>query len=320
MLKVAVENITNWVFVTGAPRGGTTFVGKVLSLPLEVDYIHEPFNTGCGMEGMERRFRYVRPALDTEAMRRYHERVEPLFSYDFYLKTPYYPDESPLRRAMKTVVGSRGPFYLRLAKLNPFHKAAVVKDPTGCFLTEYLHERFEVRPVIVVRHPVSLIASLNRVAWEPSLHWFRDQPALAEDYFADEPNFLERTWPSAAEEAAAHWRILYKVLLEQAERYPEWPLVTHEALSEDPIGEFGRLYGQLDLPWSESVAKKISKLTGANNSVRPKNGRVQDLKRKSEDIFEHRRDSVPVEERRAIFEITKDVALQVYDRDTFAID
>lgn len=319
-MKVAIENITNWVFVTGAPRGGTTFVGKVLSLPLAVDYIHEPFNTGCGMEGMERRFRYVRPALDTAAMRRYHERIAPLFSYDFDLKTPHYPDDSPFRRAAKAVVGSRGPFYLRLAKLNPFHKAAVIKDPTGSFLAAYLHEHFGVRPVIVVRHPVSLIASLYRVAWEPSLHWFQDQPALAEDHFADEPDFLNRTWPRALEEAAAHWRIVYKVLLRQAEHHPAWPVVTHEALSQDPLGEFRKLYRRLDLPWSGGVARKISKLTGAGNSVQAENGRVQDLKRQSAGIFAYRRDSVPIEERRTIFEITKDVALQVYDRDTFSID
>jgi hypothetical protein len=35
MAKVNVNNIENWTFVTGTPRSGTTFVGMVLSLPLD---------------------------------------------------------------------------------------------------------------------------------------------------------------------------------------------------------------------------------------------------------------------------------------------
>jgi hypothetical protein len=53
MLKIAVNRIENWIFVTGVIRSGTTFVGKVLSLPLSVDYIHEPFNPLCGMPGID---------------------------------------------------------------------------------------------------------------------------------------------------------------------------------------------------------------------------------------------------------------------------
>jgi hypothetical protein len=52
MFKLAVDKIDNWIFVTGVPRSGTTFAGKILSLPLEVDYTHEPFNPRCGMPGI----------------------------------------------------------------------------------------------------------------------------------------------------------------------------------------------------------------------------------------------------------------------------
>lgn len=53
MFKLAVDRIKNWIFVTGVIRSGTTFVGKILSLPLQVDYIHEPFNPLCGIPGMK---------------------------------------------------------------------------------------------------------------------------------------------------------------------------------------------------------------------------------------------------------------------------
>ena len=45
-----------------------------------------------------------------------------------------------------------------------------------------------------------------------------------------------------------------------------------------------------------------------------------DLARDSAKIFESRRSSLSKEERRAIFDIVRDVALQVYPRRSFAID
>lgn len=319
MIKLAVDKITNWIFVTGVPRAGTTFVGKVLSLPLKVDYIHEPFNPGCGMAGMKQRYRYMRSSLDGEEMMRYHEKVERIFSYDFNLKTSRYSGDSKVRRALKSIVGSRGPFYLRIAKVNPFHEAAVIKDPTGSLLAKYLYTRFDVTPVIVVKHPVSLMASLKRIGWQPNLHWFREQPYLVEDHFSDERNFIYREWTDPVEKTAVHWRILYKVMLEQASRHPDWQVITHEALCQHPQHLFRDLYEALDLPWSRRVKQKVRTLTeGA--SARARGGRLQDLRRNSAGIFEMRRDSIPKEERHAIFDIVQDVASQVYSRESFAID
>lgn len=320
MIKIAVDNIENWVFVTGVIRSGTTFVGKVLSLPLQVDYIHEPFGQWCGMPELDQvPPPYLRPGTNGEQERRYRALLERLFRYDFTLQTSRYAQDPWLRKVAKRLFGSRGPFYLRLAKLNPFHTAAVIKDPNGRMLTEYLYREFEVKPVIVVRHPVSLTASLRRVGWWPGVREFARQPALIEDFFDGEPDFIGRTWSDPVLKSAAHWRATYKVLLAQARTYPEWHVVTHEALSADPVGVFQPLYEALDLPWSRRVERKIRTLTeGA--SAQARDGRVQDFRRNSADIFEMRRDSIPKEERRAIFDVVEDVALQVYSRESFAID
>ena len=320
MLKIAVENIKNWIFVTGVIRSGTTFVGIVLSLPLDVDYIHEPFNPLCGMPGIDRWYRYVRPSLDTEQMQRYHELAKSIFSYDLTLRS-WYPESDPWHsKVIKGIVGSRGPFYLRLAKLNPFHKAAVIKDPIANLLTEYLYLHFGVKPVIIIKHPLSLVASLKRVDWWPNLGEINEQPHLIEDYFWDEADFLNRDWSNPVLGAAAYWRAIYKVLLAQSGKYPDWQVITHEELSQAPVLVFNRLYERLDLPWSESVKDKILKQTQGNRSAQARKGRVQDFKRNSADIFRVRRDSLSAKERRAIFEVTKDVALQIYSRESFSID
>ncbi|MDY7023954.1 MAG: hypothetical protein SWJ54_21840 [Cyanobacteriota bacterium] len=320
MLKIAVGNIKNWIFVTGTIRSGTTFVGTILSFPLEVDYIHEPFNPQCGLPGMNRWYPYVRASLDTPDMQQFHEQTKAIFSYDFILRNKIPQNDSLTRKITKQLIGSRGPFYLRLAKINPFHTAAVIKDPIGNLLTEYLYIQFSVKPVIIIKHPLSLIASLKRVNWWPHLGEINDQPCFVQDYFANELDFIQNTNSDPVLAAAAYWRAVHQVFLSQSSHYRDWQLITHEELSASPQSTFKNLYSKLDLPWSKSVEKKIIKLTDRNQSTQARRGRVQDFNRNSADIFKVRRQSLSREERKAIFEIVEDVALQIYSRESFDID
>jgi hypothetical protein len=320
MIQLATTNINNWIFVTGVPRSGTTFVGTILSLAKEVDYIHEPFNPMCGIPGIEQWYRYVRPTLDTEDMQKYHQITQSIFDYSFTLKNNVPSTDFWFRQITKQLVGSRGVFNLRLAKINPFHKSAIIKDPIASLLSEYLYLHFQVKPVIIVKHPTSFIASLKRVNFWPSPSKLEGQPLLIEDYFSEEPSFLNQEWSNPILAAAAFWRIIYKVLLKQASKYPDWKIITHEKLSEEPISEFHNLYTALDLPWSESIKNKIYKQTQGNHSAEAKKGVVQDFQRNSSEIFKLRRDSLSLEERKAIFEIVQDVALKIYSRESFAID
>jgi len=310
----------DWIFVTGMIRSGTTFLGKLLTLPLSIDYIHEPFHSGYSLP--DRRpfqVRYLRPDANDPEARKFRDHIEHIFNYQFGLETAYHRDDSWTRKIGKHLVGSRGPAYLILAKLNPFHRRAVIKDPVAKFTTEYLYHVFDVKPVIIVRHPVSLAASLKRVGWFPEMYVFQDEPELIEDYFPDRPEFLYRDWPSRLLESMGHWRATHHVLLKQAKKYSDWQVVTHEELCECTLPVSKRLYEALDLPWSSFVEYRIQRLT-EGRSAEARGGQAMDLSRNSAEIFEMRRNSIPKEQRREIFEIVKDVALDIYSRDTFAID
>jgi hypothetical protein len=318
---VGPSSIDNWIFVTGMIRSGTTFLGSVLSHPISVDYIHEPFNGAYTLpEGIALKPRYVRPGDDSSAANRFRNQVAKIFSYDIGMHSARYDGDPTVRALTKKVVGSRGPFFLRLAKVNPFHRAALIKDPMAGLTTSFLHREFGVRPVVIVRHPVSLAASLRRLGWFPELYDFQLQPDLIADFLQEENDILDRTWANRLLESMAHWRLLHRVLLEQASRHGGWIVITHEELSAKPLTVFRRLYRELDLPWSASVAAKIKSLTQQNGKVHAQNGRVQDFQRDSARIFEARRDAIPVDLRRQIFEITADVACDLYPRTSFALD
>ena len=318
-MKLKVDNIENWILVTGMIRSATTLVGRVLSFPWSVDYIHEPFNGGYRPPDQQPfEPRYVRPERDDAEAHSYSDHLAPLFRYNLALNTTHHPDDPWYKKLAKQLVGSRGPVYLQLAKLNLWHRATIIKDPLAKLPAEFLHVWFSVTPVVVVRHPVSLASSLQRVGWYPETKDFASQPQLVEDYFADDPDFLQRKWPSRFLESMGHWRATYKMLLAQADRY-DWPVVTHEALSQNPVAEFKQLYEVLDLPWSGRVARKVQQMTGGGNSAEARGGQAMDLQRDSARIFEMRRDAISQEKRRAIFEVVKDVALKLYSHESFAI-
>ncbi len=310
--------IANWVYVTGAPRSGTTFVGKVLSAPLSADYIHEPFNPDCGMPGIDRRFLYLRPG--GEAADHYGPCISRLFTYDFHLKTGFFPNDTAWRRRIKRIVGSRGPFHLRLAKLNPFHRAAVIKDPIGCLLSGYLSEVHGVRVVWMVRHPVAFVASVLRIGWQLDLEAIKSQPDLVADHFADEPEFLAAEYATPLEGAAALWRAINRVGLRLARDNPDWTVLTHEALSQEPVEHFRRLYDDLGLEWSGRIQRRIERQTGAGNRAEAATRKVQDFRRDSGRLFELRRDMLTPEERSRVFELTRDVAVPFYPEESFALE
>jgi hypothetical protein len=320
-MTIRTNQISTWVFVTGVIRSGTTFLGKILSFPANVDYIHEPFHGGYTLPDKRVLLpRYVRPGDSSQAVRRFKADVQKLYQYRIGMRTSSYDGDPWHRKVLKSLVGSRGPFYLRLAKLNPFHRAAIIKDPIGKMAAGFLYREFNTTPVILIRHPVSLAASLQRLNWWPEVHEFAVQPTLVEDFFADERDFLRRDWPNRMMESMAHWRATYKVLLSQAQTHGDWEVITHEALSAAPIETTQKLYSALGLPWHTSYEDKLHALTGGDNAATARAGRVQDFKRDSAGIFQMRRDSIPIGQRREIFDIVQDVALQVYSRESFAID
>ena len=98
--------IQNWIFVTGAPRSGTTFAGMQLSRPLAVDYIHEPFNPVCGLPGVETPYRYIGPGSASAERTCVDNWMAAIRDYNFSLKNNVPARDSLPRKLAKRVIGS----------------------------------------------------------------------------------------------------------------------------------------------------------------------------------------------------------------------
>lgn len=310
-----MRKFDKWIFVTGAPRSGTSFVGSILSWPLSVDLIFEPTDPIVGMRGIDRRYIYLRPHSDED---RYARLLARIFDYDIAYRSPPPADgDNWATRARKLILGPRGAFHLRLAKLNPFHRCAVVKDPDGCLLTEYLYTKYQVRPVICVRHPTAFVASYLHHGFPWDLPELAGQPALIEDYFDSDASIFEVDPEDRVAGAAVLWLALYRVLLEQRARHPDWLVVVHEELCKAPVATFRQLFDRLDLPWSSRVERAIRQQTGAHNKAEATSW--QDHHRDSAALFELRRGMLTPAEREKVLAITGEVALRIYPEESFGL-
>lgn len=303
--------IKRWIFVTGTPRSGTTFVGMMLSAGARIDYIHEPFNPDCGIAGIDAPYLYLEENDLNECALR--PEIERLLDYRAPLRTGIYPNDTALRRFAKRMVGSRGPFYLRLARINPFHDTAVIKDPVGCLLTEYLLLRYQMKPIVMVRNPLGVVASAQRLGWNPSLAPLLRQRRLVERFFDHSDLSVARRYENgtALQRMAVLWRLLNRALLGMAAVHPEILVVTHEEISELPIDAFARVFDHAGVSFDGRARRRVTAMTsGSRASAHP--GRVQDFRRDSRGIHELHRTVLSPREIAEVETITRPVAELIY--------
>lgn len=311
----------NRIFVTGAPRSGTTFVGLVLSKGMDIDLIHEPFNPDCGVRSISQRYLYLRPK--TARAEEVKRDIEDLLNYRAHLRTGYYTDDSHFERIAKGVLGSRGGLYYRIAKFNPFAKHVVIKDPIGILMTGYLAENFGFKPVILVRHPVAFVASMirlsNRREWNHDLSFVPAQPDLVEDFFCEDLDKIARAGENQIDRAAMLWKLLNQVVLAQADASGTWMATTHEEISANPVESFQNICEYAGLPWTKRKKQVVIKRTSSRNETEARGKRVQQFNRNSKELFELRRNMIDKVDRARIFEITQDIALRFYSEASFSI-
>src|SRR5207247_10141666 len=119
----------------------------------------------------------------------------------------------------------------------------------ACVAVEWIAARFGPRGVVLWRSPLNLVASHLDRGWTGT--GLRKR-AVAKNRFSS-----TSVWPptdgSRAESLA--WDVCARLtlLLEAAERHPDWLVVRHESLCADPARGYRSVVESLGLPWSETI-------------------------------------------------------------------
>jgi hypothetical protein len=262
----AREGVRRPLLVTGLPRSGTSWVGKMLEAGGEVVYVNEPLNPqhppgrspGVLNADVTHRFQYITaenesawltPFQDTVGLR-YHLGAE-------------------LRR-------NRGPYDLaRAAKYGTAFtvgrvrgRRALLDDPYALFSAAWFTERLNTTTVILVRDPVSFVGSWAHLGWTVHFHELLEQPLLVRDLLRDHAEDLREFVGSQdlVAKAAILWRITYAVVDGLQRTVPGLHVRRYEDLTRNPMASFEELYQTCGLTWNDRARAAVTTATTASTA------------------------------------------------------
>ncbi|MBD3368983.1 hypothetical protein GF402_01315 [Candidatus Fermentibacteria bacterium] len=302
------------VLVTGIHRSGTTFVGAVLANVPGMGYVQEPFNPDLGMQGIETWYPYVRSGMPGEG--RYARLVERLLAGKARYKKRPGRHGGILRWVGRKLFGSRD--YLQYLMSTRFFgsKRLVLKDPIVSLASEWLHRRFGMKVLVLMRHPAGFAASTARLGWDFDFSNLTSQRPLMDDYLGEILRPLDAKSMAHHERAGLLWRCIYTILEEFIRRNPEMKMMKLEEISKQPLSAFEEIHRFLGLPLTDSTKKLIADSTSPKNPPDAPDGQPHSLKRNSRSLVESWKRSLDPQNIERIMELAGPLARKYYPRGT----
>jgi len=164
-------------------------------------------------------------------------------------------------------------------------RRALVKDPIALLAAPWLASRFDMRVVVLIRHPAAFASSLKRLDWRFDFANLLDQDLLLADgaiAYVEEMERLVHGEPDIIDQAALLWKVLYEVVDRYREEHPDWIFLRHEDVSRSPLEQFRCLFGQLDVGWTDDVERYVQRTTRAENPAEAPEGQAHQLQRDSQ--------------------------------------
>ncbi|MGQ9575393.1 MAG: sulfotransferase [Thermoguttaceae bacterium] len=265
------------ILVTGSHRSGTTWTGRMLAAAPGVGYIGELFNPhfrgGLNPRPFDHWFQY----LCEENQAEYEKLVGGVLGFKYRLLAALAQARTP--SDLGIIAKNFVVFLLDRAR----RARPLLKDPIAVFSAEWLHRRFGMEVVVLIRHPAAFASSLKLKHWLFDFRHFLDQPLLMRDHLlpfkGELVRFVNSHGPGVIEQAILLWKCIYCVVDKYRKAHPDWIFIRHEDLSRDPLGEFSRLYGRLGLHLSDRARRAIADSSGEHNSAEPRG--ANPLKRNS---------------------------------------
>ncbi|NND62765.1 MAG: hypothetical protein HKN48_06180 [Flavobacteriaceae bacterium] len=246
------------IIVSGAHRSGSTWIGKTISEAKGIRYVHEPFNIQmkvheCPFPYWFQHFSEKTPSEEKKQARKY---LDPFFNFSWSF-------------AFQKLCNG-GSFRKRVRRFKSEWKKkgtrALIKDPIAIMSLPWLVTNYNAKVIISVRHPAAFVASLKVKNWAYDFTNYTAQKDLMETYLSDYKKEIEKALisnPDIIDQGILLWNTLYHTVQQYKQKFPDWYIVTHEALSEQPLEEFRKIFEYLNLTFDKRIEKSIVDSTTA---------------------------------------------------------
>jgi Sulfotransferase family len=257
------------LLVAGAPRTGTTWIAQVLASAGYVAWINEPDNEWPNVFALKAKLPLGRfPALvEGDRAPRYEQlwrrSLEGRREWRYQTALAWKLDQKDrtmqeLWRCLCDHANPRTSARLRfLATVarppsEPVEgRRVMVKSVHATLALEWLWARFRPPTVVVVRHPLNVVASWLELGWGGCA---LDTNPRVWERFGDRWK-LPRLDPKPSQPQRLAWEagLFTTALRDGADRHPEWIAASHEDLCMDPVARFRDLFERVGYPWSAAV-------------------------------------------------------------------
>jgi len=304
------------ILVTGSHRSGTTWVGRMLCASGEACYVHELFNVGLpGPRWMPKSFPYwffyIPVGHDTiyqSDLQKVMELRYPLFRNILRIRS--------LRHWGRLV---RDYFQSQFGRLKG--KRPLIKDPIALFSAEWLASKFDMKVVVMIRHPAAFASSLKRLNWQFDFTNWLNQELLMRDLlspFRDQIYEYARNKKDIIDQAILMWNVMYSVVHRYQQAHPDWIFVKYEQLALNPLEEFRKLYHRCELTWNKKAEKVIMAYSDANNIKEVAPNDPGTIRRDSRAVSKIWKKRLSKEEIKRIYIGTREVSSLFYDETDWA--
>jgi hypothetical protein len=250
------------LLVTGLPRSGTSWVGKMLEAGGDVVYVNEPLNPqhppgrspGVLNADVTHRFQYI-CADNEEPWRR-------AFSDTLALR---YHAVAELRRNHRAYDLARFAKYWSAFTIGRARgRKAMLDDPYAVLSAAWFATRMNVATLVLVRDPVALVGSWRKLGWTVDFRELLGQPLLMRDLLSSYERRMTDLLESDDHVArvALLWRMTYEVIACLLPSVPGVRLRRYEDLAGSPQAEFRSAYSALGLAWTAQAERAVRAATG----------------------------------------------------------
>ncbi|MEU4230223.1 sulfotransferase [Nonomuraea sp. NPDC026600] len=241
------------ILVTGLPRSGTSWTGKMLAAGGDLVYVNEPLNPqhppgrcpGVLRAHVTHRFQYICDDNAAGWLPAFRDTVALRYRYLAELRA----NRSPYDLARMARYGTA----FTLGRL--LGRRALLDDPFAVLSAGWFATRLGCKVIALTRDPVAFVASWQRLGWTVYFHELLEQPLLIRDH----PELLELRALIGSQDriakAAALWRVTRSILA----RTPDILLTSYDALAAAPVPGFRELYAYAGLAWSPAAERRITR-------------------------------------------------------------
>lgn len=293
------------ILVCGVHRSSTSWVGKMLTANKKYTYVSEPLNILHRRGVMRIPTRHWYTYVNEDNQDRYLSAFYETLNLDYHL----WQELRSLRSLKDAARMVRDWTEFKLGRLNG--RQVLLKDPFAVFSAKWFSRQLGCKVVIVVRHPAAFVSSLKRLKWPFEFEDLLAQPLLMRDWLEPFREDMERATAAPEDlvfQACLLWRIIYHVVAQYRQEFPEFQIVRHEDLSLQPLEAFERLYHALGVPFTKKVAQRVYKSTNPGNPTELPLESIYSVNLDSQANLKNWQKRLTPEEIERVRELTRDVA------------